>query len=41
MTVNKNHFTSEIGSIFPTPIYTSKLEKYLTASELKLVDKNT
>jgi len=34
------YFTSEVGNIFPTPIYTSKLEKKLTASELKFIDKN-
>jgi hypothetical protein len=34
------YFTSEVGNIFPTPVYTSKLEKKLTASELKFIDKN-
>ena len=34
------YFTSEVGNIFPTPVYTSKLEEKLTASELKFIDKN-
>lgn len=40
MTSNKKYFTSEIGNIFPTPVYTSKLERKLTTSELKFIDKN-
>jgi len=31
---------SEINSIFPTPIYMSKLDRELTSLELKFVDKN-
>ena len=40
MTLYSRYFTSEVGNIFPTPVYTSKLEKKLTASELKFIDKN-
>ena len=40
MMLYKRYFTSEIGSIFATPIYVSRLEKKLTSSELKFIDKN-
>jgi uncharacterized protein (TIGR02466 family) len=40
MMLYSRYFTSEVGNIFPTPVYTSKLEKKLTASELKFIDKN-
>ena len=39
MMLYSRYFTSEIGNIFPTPVYTSKLEKKLTASELKFINK--
>jgi uncharacterized protein (TIGR02466 family) len=37
---HKKYFTSEVASIFPTPIYLSSLGRKLTDSELKFVDKN-
>ena len=40
MPLNTNYFTAEIGSIFATPIYTSKLEKKITLEELKFINKN-
>ena len=40
MMLYEKYFTSEVASIFPTPIYLSPLGRNLTDSELKFVDKN-
>jgi uncharacterized protein (TIGR02466 family) len=36
----KRYFTSEVASIFPTPIYISNLGRKITSQELKFVEKN-
>lgn len=40
MMLYEKYFTSQVASIFPTPLYLSNLNRKLTTSELKFIDKN-